>query len=251
MNWEEKIISFFENELDAQEILDLQEAVRMNEDLSKMMDEYTQLYESFDNAPQVEPSAKLQSRFDDVLANAVKEKSSKAMVFNLNGFTKVAAAAVLIMVGVFVGKEYSSRQDLNDLNDQMADMRYDMKSLINDESSTARIQAVSLAHNTQDPDSDMINILIETMADDKSSNVRLAAVKSLEKHMQKDFVRVELITALNNEKDPAVLIEIIQQLSRFKDKEALEPLDKLTKDVELYKFVRDEAHLGIIQITST
>jgi HEAT repeat protein len=124
----------------------------------------------------------------------------------------------------------------------------EMNQNMNSTSVSGRIEAVLVSQKFENPKSEVINTLISTLKTDESPNVRLAAAEALDRYAEKDEVRAAFVTQLSAEKDPFVLIALISTLSDQKEKKAIDPLENLTNANDVAKFIKDEAHMGLIKI---
>ena len=96
-------------------------------------------------------------------------------------------------------------------------------------------------------DAQIKNVLIKSLTEDKSANVRLAAVESLAEKINDEWVRVHMIRALSVETDPFVQIALIDALSKTKSDDAQRVIKELVEDEEMPKFIRDEAQVGLLE----
>ncbi len=79
--------------------------------------------------------------------------------------------------------------------------------------------------------------------------MRLAALDALGKFYQQAHVRKSLITSLSVQKDPVVQIALIRLLVQMKEKQIVNELEKITRDGQVMKAVKDEAHSGILKLS--
>ena len=108
---------------------------------------------------------------------------------------KVAAAIVLLVGGAWIGSILQEKKD--EKPDQLASLQKEVKemkqvllfSLIDDESASQRIKAVSYAEEMSNPNQDVIDALMNTLNNDKNANVRLASLYSLARWADKRTVR--------------------------------------------------------------
>ena len=116
-------------------------------------------------------------------------------------------------------------------------------------SSSERIKAIRVNYHSTVSDviDAMIQVLINVLDEDESSNVRLAAVEALAKYIELDLVRAALIKRLSQEKDGGVKLSIITTLSQRQDQEVKSTLENIVNDDSQEKFVIDEAHMQLIR----
>jgi hypothetical protein len=79
--------------------------------------------------------------------------------------------------------------------------------------------------------------------------VRMAALDALSKFHEEPNVRKELVHSLSVQKDPVVQIALIQLLVTIKEKSVVRDLERMTKDKNMMKAVKDEAYSGIMKLS--
>lgn len=123
-------------------------------------------------------------------------------------------------------------------------------SLANMESASTRIAAAMDAYEMKNADKDIVDALLTTMNSDPNTNVRLAALEALAKFHREGYVRKQLTSSLKKQKDPMVQVELIQVLTKMKQKSILTELEKLVKDVNTTEAVKDRAYSSILTLGS-
>jgi hypothetical protein len=123
-------------------------------------------------------------------------------------------------------------------------------SLANMESASTRIAAAMDAYDMKNADKDIVDALVTTMNNDPNTNVRLAALEALAKFHRESYVRKQLTTSLKKQKDPMVQVELIQVLTKMKQKSILNELENLVKDVNTTEAVKDRAYSSILTLGS-
>lgn len=123
-------------------------------------------------------------------------------------------------------------------------------SLANMESASTRIAAAMDAYDMKNADKDIVDALVTTMNNDPNTNVRLAALEALAKFHRESYVRKQLTTSLKKQKDPMVQVELIQVLTKMKQKSILNELEKLVKDANTTEAVKDRAYSSILTLGS-
>lgn len=132
--------------------------------------------------------------------------------------------------------------------DQRKEMLF--TSLANMESASTRIGAAMKAYEMKNADRDIVDALLTTMNSDPNTNVRLAALEALAKFHRESYVRKQLTASLKKQKDPMVQVELIQVLTKMKQTSILSELQKLVKDVNTEKEVKDRAYASILTLGS-
>lgn len=117
-------------------------------------------------------------------------------------------------------------------------------------SSSERLNAAMKAYQFKDTDKEIVNALVKTMNTDPNTNVRLAALDALSRFYREPYVKQQLVSSLSKQKDPMVQIELIQLLTKMKQTTIVNELEKLTKDENTLKAVKDQAYSGIYTLGS-
>jgi hypothetical protein len=123
-------------------------------------------------------------------------------------------------------------------------------SLNNMESPSQRLTAATQASQLKNTGNDIVDALVKTMNTDPSTNVRLAALEGLSKFYRESYVKKQLIASLKTQKDPMVQIGLIELLTRMKQTAILDELDKIVKDEDALKAVKDHAYSSIFTLRS-
>ena len=117
--------------------------------------------------------------------------------------------------------------------------------MLENQSASKRILAVSNSEKINQPDTKIIEALINRLYYDKNTNVRLAAAETLAKFSSQEMVKTALIKSLETEKVASVQIELIQILAKIQEKRALEPMRKLLQKEETPNYVKQELAYNI------
>ncbi len=117
-------------------------------------------------------------------------------------------------------------------------------------SSTAseRIQAIQQSAGFETADSQLIQVLINTMNLDENVNVRLAACETLYRFADAPRVREAFIRSLRVQTDPAVQIALIDALTELQEKRAMAEMQRLVQDEQALEIVRLRAQQGVGQL---
>lgn len=123
-----------------------------------------------------------------------------------------------------------------------------LASLSEMDSPAKRITATNAAEKLSGLENDVIDALVGTLNTDPNSNVRLAALDGLAKFYQEDYVRQQLLKALKRQHDPVIQVAMINLLVRMRASGILEQLDRLVKDDNSSKAVKDCAYSGLLEL---
>ncbi len=123
--------------------------------------------------------------------------------------------------------------------------------LNNMDSPASRITAVTGAFKLRNTGNDVVDALVETLNNDPSANVRLAALDGLAQFYRDSYVRKLLINSLKKQQDPVLQIALIELLTRMRESGILTELDKLINDDNTMKAVKDCAYSSIFRLQSS
>ena len=165
---------------------------------------------------------------------------------------RVAAAVVLLAGGIGIGVLLSSRKGA-DTPDQLAGMRKEIKemkqmllySLIDDESASQRIKAVSYTEQMTNPDQKVIEVLVGTLNHDKNVNVRLAALYSLASFADNRVVCDSLVASLPRQTEPLIQVMLINLLAAKKDSRAIGPIKEIISNRNTLPAVKEAAEQSL------
>lgn len=248
-NIEENIIQYFENELTAAERKALEKKVLENDLFRIEFEQYKSMYSSLDSFPSNPTPAQLKNNFESFLAQEKsKHNTSNPKSNSSNGSRLIITIVGALLIATISFMFFNNRADNQAINQQMIAMNDNLKQLMQNESSSHRIKAVKLSAKLPESNQTAISLLLDALANDPSSNVRLSALEALEQHITNDKVRAAIYTSMAKENDQVVLITYINILSSSKEESAIDELTKITKDQSLDQFIKDEAHLGLFNL---
>lgn len=218
------------------------------------------------------PPAALRENFDTMLqselnmlttANIIDEftpadrQSGKTIHISLSSpLWKVAAAVILLAGGIAIGRSFRSgpqpaadyalidslRNEVKEVKDMKQEV---MLNMFDDESASQRIKAVSYAEEMANPDQQVIDVLMKTLNHDKSVNVRLAALYSLERFADRHAVRDSLVAALGTQTEPIIQVVLINLLAEKRETRAIAPIREIISNKKTLKEVKDVAQRSL------
>lgn len=169
---------------------------------------------------------------------------------------RVAAAVILLGSGIGIGAalksrpapEVSTNETLVALRQEVKEMKEEvMLNMIDDESASQRIKAVSYAEDMPSPNQQVIDVLVNTLNKDKNVNVRLAALYSLQRFADRRAVRDSLVNSLRNQTEPIIQVVLINLLAEKRDIRAIKPIQDIMTDKKTLKEVKDAAQRSLKQ----
>jgi hypothetical protein len=195
-----------------------------------------------------------ESLFDRVPFEAPAASTPTApRVIRLSWGMSLAASVSLLLVGFLAawlllrgGTPVAPAGDLVALQEEVKEMkRLVMLSLLENQSASERIRAVSYAEALPGLDPAVRDALIRTLDGDQNPNVRLAAAEALGRFPDSEEVRQALVGALERQPDPMLQITLIHLLVNMEEKRAARSIEKLIRRDSTPEAVRSLARKGL------
>lgn len=181
------------------------------------------------------PGADLNDRFYQMLALERKVKSS----FSWRGFfswpelaPRLAFASVTLLLGIGIGYlingPSAKGSDHGELKNEIAELKeVVMLSMLEKESATERLKAVSLTEQMDAASSKVTGALLQTLNEDETVNVRLAALEALKPYTRDSHVREELIRSIGKQQSPLVQVALAELMAELRVKSSVKELEKI------------------------
>lgn len=256
---ESLLIDYIDGKLTEADRAVVEKELAINPRAAKLLSELNELMAAMNSQQELLPTGSLKINFERLLKEEMTMQhppvklGGKQVMFSSFAW-RVAAAVVLVMVGVAIGywinRTQQREQELADLKQEMLEMKQAMMTkLNNDQSASQRMLGVSAAYQLESADDDIVQALVIAMNEDPSSNVRLAALEALGKFSHEPKVHEALVKSLSLQKDPIVQIPLIQLLVKMKEKGVVKELQRIADDEGTMKAVKDEAYSGILKLS--
>ena len=252
-----KMIDYLDNKLEESELQDIEKHLETCERCLDELKAMQQVMTLISEDEMVKPDDSVRINFYHMLHNQImKSEESKSVSFikpqiqwyNL-GRNRIAAAIALLICGTFIGmiihnglnNSYASNQ-IKQLHSEILDLKKTtMFTMLKDESSSDRIQAVSYAGDFVNADQNVIDVLVKTLNNDKNVNVRMAAAYALSKFSDQRAVCDSLVKSLSLQSEPILQVTLINILAERKVKSALVPIQEIIANRNTLKDVRTVA----------
>jgi len=202
----------------------------------------------------IKPDDSLRINFYHMLHSEIKKSEGRSASslskrlspwYNLSRY-RIAAGIALLICGTFIGllinnglnSSYASNE-LKQLHSEVSALKKaTMFTMLKDESSSERIQAVSYAGDLVKADENVIEVLIKTLNYDKNVNVRMAAAYALSRFADQRAVCDSLVRSLSLQSDPILQVTLINILAERREKSALRPIQEIIANRSTLKEVR-------------
>lgn len=229
---------------------------------------------ALDQLPTPVPSPRLRASFYAALeeeknsaasirdAVARRQRANRATVWRW--ILSPVAALAIALAGFYVGTGYAPTAHApapvaatdDDTKRELAEMRKKLESidqlvgisLLQQRSTSERLQTVLASIDQKNPDQKMLTNLIGALALDPSVNVRLSALDALYPHARHQLVRDGVRASLPREQNPLVQVAMIDFLVAARDRNAAPELEKLATNQTIDAAVRDAAKRGLAQL---
>ncbi|MEY4929754.1 MAG: hypothetical protein RI909_478 [Bacteroidota bacterium] len=244
---EELIAKYNEGLADPSEIKRIEQLIESGEiDLTQLR-ELSELDDQIRKIESVSPSINLDDQFYAALASEKKALKSKILFSmpDLNFlFPRIAVAAVLMLIGFSAGffvQSPSKKSEVSQLTQEVSELKEMMMlSLLEKESATQRLKAVSLTTDMDHASEKVTNALFATLNNDENINVRLAALEALTSYSQDSAVRAKLITSIATQDSPLVQVALAELMVAIQEKKSVDALKQLLNSDKTPKEVKSK-----------
>jgi len=193
------------------------------------------------------PSMRLDEQFYATLASEKRKlKGQSSFTFSLPSwnvlFPKLAMGAMLMLIGFSAGhfiQSPSEELQVSQLTEEVSELKEMMMlSLLEKESATQRLKAVSLTSEMDQVSDKVTNALFTALNQDENVNVRLAALDALKSYSKESKVRAKLIESIMIQDSPLVQMALAELMVSIQEKKSVNALkqilqnDKTTKEVK-------------------
>lgn len=182
-------------------------------------------------------SLNMDDRFYAMLSQELKKQSKeKQSLFSMPSWNwlapRLAFAFALIAAGFAGGYFLNGKSsDVKLLTQEVADLKETMMlSLIEKESATDRLKAVSLTNDMDRVSQKVTTALFQTLNNDGSVNVRLAALEALAPYSRDGKVREELIRSIGKQDSPIIQVALAELMGIIQEKKSVSEFEKILKD---------------------
>jgi len=245
------ITGYHAGKLNAKEMTELEQLIEAGFVNLTDLNDFAVLEKNLSSLESPSPSLKMDDAFYKMLVQ--EKKGVKA--FDWKGFfnwsiwaPRLAFASVTLLLGFTCGyflrpstpvNQISQNEQISVLSDQVSDLQEMMMlSLLEKESATERLKAVSLTQEMDQASQKVTTALIETLNNDENVNVRLAALDALRPYVSDDKVREDLIRSIAKQKSPLVQVALAELMAALQAKSSVEQWKRILEDKQTPPDVR-------------
>ncbi len=235
----ELLAAFNEGKLAEEQMSELENAIEMGLLSIDEMPELMKIDQQMDAIEVPEPGANMDQQFYQMLGKH-KAKAGTNWLEALDNWlanlglspsaVRLAYGMVLLVVGFGVGVLFNggSAGEIDKLSAEMKDMKAMMMlTMLEKESATERLKAVSISNEITDVDDQVINALLQTLNYDDNVNVRIATLEALFRYADKPAVREGLVKAIAHQDSPLVMVALAEVMVVLQEKGSVDELQKI------------------------
>lgn len=181
------------------------------------------------------PSLQLDDQFYAMLKQ--EKAKQKRFSFEIPSWSvfmpRLAFAASFSILGFFAAYVFVNRTaapEVQQLTQEVSDLKEMMMlSLLEKESATDRLRAVSLTDEMEQASTTVTEALIKTLNNDENVNVRLAALDALKPYVADSAVRMALVKSISRQESPLVQVAMAELMAAIQEKKSLKEFEKMLK----------------------
>ena len=249
---DELIAKYNEGLADPAEVKAIEQLIEAGELALTQLKELASLDEQMMKAEAPSPSLRADDQFYAMLAGE-RRKASQHFAFHLPDgnilFPRLALASMLIVTGFLGGywlQRPSAQPEVKELTQQVGELKeMIMLSLIEKESASERLKAVSLTSDMVNVSDNVTKALFKTLNQDPNVNVRLAALEALIPFVKQSNVREELVRSISQQDSPLVQLNLAELMAAIQEKKSVGELQKLIESDKTPKEVKNKISKSI------
>jgi hypothetical protein len=166
-----------------------------------------------------------------------KKKETTSYTFSMPSWSwlapRLAFSVALVVIGFAGGSLMTKNQtsDVEQLTAQVASLKETMMlALLEKESATDRLKAVSLTTEMDQVSQKVTQALFQTLNNDPNVNVRLAALEALTPYSKDSKVRAELVRSIGKQEASLVQVALAELMGMLQEKKSVTEFDKILRD---------------------
>ncbi|HPG41845.1 MAG TPA: hypothetical protein PLP19_21510 [bacterium] len=207
----------------------------------RMTDNFYTMLSAFSNRPAERPSGK--ATFLQGLVQTNVWRFAAVLAFSLLLFFSGWGA------GYWLTPKTDYNRQINSMNTEIANMKTMLTlTLLTHSSPAERLQGIYQAASLDTAQDAVIYALLQTLHNDPNVNVRLVAIKTLQRFADKPLVRAGLVQAISTQYDSQVLLLLADVMLTLQEKSSVAPMQTLLKTRVLESQVREKIEKTILTL---
>jgi len=190
-----------------------------------------------EKAEQPQPGPDLSSNFYTMLA---QEKQSQAkegpnflqqlsQLFFSTVYGRMTFGVAVLLIGVFAGTKLGGGSDeIKSLGAEVNSMKeMMMMSMLEEESVTERLKGIQMSQGLSQTNTKVTEALFMTLNNDESTNVRMAALQTLEVYANDPVIREGLINSITQQESPLMQMALAELMVELQEKKSIDQFKQL------------------------
>jgi hypothetical protein len=202
------------------------------------------------------PSRSLDEKFHQMMRQekgATKKASWKDFFSTIDFIPRLAFASLTLLLGLAVGYILRSPAKKDEQIVEMGKEIHDLKemmmlSLLEKESATDRLKAVSLTEQMDQASKQVTSALLQTLNNDENVSVRLAALDALRPYSKDGQIREALVRSIAQQKSPLVQVALAELMAELQEKGAIDAFKGILEDGETPSDIKKKIRENIQEI---
>jgi hypothetical protein len=250
-HWEELIAKYNAGLADASVLKRIETAIEGGEVELTQLTDFNQFSWQAAKLDVPSPSLEVSNRFYTMLAQEKRKKQKFSLSIPSWDFLmpRLAMIAALLLVGFGTGywfQQPTPSNSVSELTNQVSELKeMVMLSLLEKESATDRLRAVSLTNDMDQASQKVTAALLQTLNSDENVNVRLAALEALKPYVQDSRVREGLVKSIAQQESPLVQMSLAELMAAIQEKKSVSELKKLLESERVPKEVKKKINESI------
>ncbi len=246
MKTDELIAKYNEGLADPAEIAALEKLIESGEVELTQLRVLSGLDERILRVDEGAPSLRLDDSFYAMLGAEKKRQRGLSIQWPTWSFLmpRLAVASVILIMGFAGGywlRQPASTPDVTALTQEVSELKEMMMlSLLEKESASDRLRAVSLTSEMGNVSKTVTDALFATLNNDPNVNVRLAALEALIPFTSQSAVREQLVRSIAVQESPLVQINLAELMAAMQEKKSVSELQKLMDSEKTPREVKEK-----------
>lgn len=251
MKPEDLIAKYNEGLADPAEVMELERLIEDGIVSLTQLRELNALDERLSVADEGAPSLRLDDGFYAMLAKEKRKQHGLTISWPSWSFLlpRLAVAGVILILGFAGGywlRTPSSNSEVATLTQEVVELKEMMMfSLLEKESASDRLRAVSLSRELVSASDRITDALFTTLNNDPNVNVRLAALEALMPYASQARVREGLVRSIAEQDSPLVQVSLAELMVALQEKKSVTELQKLADSDRTPKEVKEKIRKSI------